>query len=84
MFIDFRCLLLFSNDIHIIYSNIIVFVYFSATLKLDICPCPEEPRYTLTPELLKVEPYPDDKGRPTKEILEFPSREVFVPYTVYR
>ncbi|XP_055884538.1 dedicator of cytokinesis protein 7-like isoform X6 [Biomphalaria glabrata] len=55
-----------------------------ATLKLDICPCPEEPRYTLTPELLKVEPYPDDKGRPTKEILEFPSREVFVPYTVYR
>ncbi|BFY99508.1 hypothetical protein BsWGS_02548 [Bradybaena similaris] len=55
-----------------------------ATLKLDISPCPEEPRYTLTPELLRVEPYPDDKGRPTKEILEFPSKEVFVPYTIYR
>ncbi|XP_059178065.1 dedicator of cytokinesis protein 7-like isoform X2 [Physella acuta] len=55
-----------------------------AILKLDISPCPEEPRYTLTPELLKVEPYPDDKGRPTKEVLEFPSKEVYVPYTVYR
>ncbi|RUS71322.1 hypothetical protein EGW08_020919, partial [Elysia chlorotica] len=55
-----------------------------ANLKLDISPCPEEPRYTLTPELLRVEPYPDDKGRPTKEVLEFPSREVFVPYTIYR
>ncbi|XP_005089591.1 dedicator of cytokinesis protein 7 isoform X1 [Aplysia californica] len=53
-------------------------------LKLDISPCPEEPKFTLTPELLRVEPYPDDSGRPTKEVLEFPSREVFVPYTIYR
>lgn len=54
------------------------------TLKLDISPCPEEPRYTLTPELWKVEPYPDDKSRPIKEILEFPSHEVYAPFTIYR
>ncbi|ESP02458.1 hypothetical protein LOTGIDRAFT_199704 [Lottia gigantea] len=55
-----------------------------ATLKLDISPCPEEVRYLLTPDLHRVEPYPDDKGRPTKDILEFPSREIFVPSTTYR
>ncbi|XP_061192678.1 dedicator of cytokinesis protein 7-like isoform X2 [Saccostrea echinata] len=54
------------------------------TLKLDISPCPEEPRYMLTPELYKVEPYPDDKTRPTREILEFPSREIYNPNTSYR
>ncbi|XP_052102074.1 dedicator of cytokinesis protein 7-like [Mytilus californianus] len=54
------------------------------TLKLDISPCPEEPRYSLTPELWKVEPYPDDKSRPIKEILEFPSHEVYAPFTIYR
>ena len=53
-------------------------------LKLDISPCPEEPKYTLTPELLRVDPYPDESGRPTKEILEFPSNKVYVPYSVYR
>uniref|UniRef100_K1RYN0 Dedicator of cytokinesis protein 6 n=1 Tax=Magallana gigas TaxID=29159 RepID=K1RYN0_MAGGI len=37
------------------------------TLKLDISPCPEEPRYMLTPELYKVEPYPDEKTRPTRK-----------------
>ncbi|XP_069126839.1 dedicator of cytokinesis protein 7-like isoform X2 [Argopecten irradians] len=54
------------------------------SLKLDISMCPAEPRYTLTPELWKVEPYPDEKNRPTKEILEFPSREVYNPYSTYR
>ncbi|KAK3089282.1 hypothetical protein FSP39_002319 [Pinctada imbricata] len=53
-------------------------------LKLDISPCPEEPRYTLTTELSKVEPYPDDKTRPIKEVLEFPSKEVYSPYITYR
>ncbi|KAL5022031.1 hypothetical protein ScPMuIL_001186 [Solemya velum] len=54
------------------------------TLKLDISPSPEEPKYTVTPELWKVEPYPDDKKTPTKEILEFPTHEVYNPHTVYR
>ena len=47
-------------------------------------PCPEEPKYCLTPELYRIDPYPDDKGRPTKEVLEFPTRDVYEPYTTYR
>lgn len=54
------------------------------TLKLDISPCPEEPKYCLTPELVRLFPYPDEKGRPTKEVVEFPPREVFVPHYLYR
>ena len=26
----------------------------------------------------------DEKGRPTKEVVEFPSREVFIPHYQYR
>ncbi|XP_059491152.1 dedicator of cytokinesis protein 7 isoform X2 [Neocloeon triangulifer] len=55
-----------------------------ATLKLDISPCPEEFKYCLTPELAQLRPYPDDKGRPTKEILEIIPREIFAPNYVYR
>ena len=33
---------------------------------------------------MRIHPYPDDKGRPIKEILEFPSKEVFSPHYVYR
>ncbi|KAJ9574920.1 hypothetical protein L9F63_007939, partial [Diploptera punctata] len=54
------------------------------TLKLDISPCPEEPKYCLTPELVRLHPYPDEKGRPTKEVVEIPPREVFVPHYLYR
>ncbi|XP_071439283.1 dedicator of cytokinesis protein 7 [Hetaerina americana] len=54
------------------------------TLKLDVSPSPEEPKYCITPELSRLFPYPDEKGRPTKEILEFPSREVFIPHYTYR
>lgn len=55
-----------------------------ASIKLDISPCPEEHKYCLSPELNRIEPYPDEKGRPTKEIVEFPSRELYVPFTTYR
>ncbi|CAB3365687.1 Hypothetical predicted protein [Cloeon dipterum] len=55
-----------------------------ASLKLDIAPCPEEFKYCLTPELARLRPYPDDKGRPTKEVLEFVPREIFVPNYLYR
>ncbi|CAG0892792.1 unnamed protein product, partial [Darwinula stevensoni] len=64
------------------------------TLKLDIAPCPHELKYCLTPELAQVHPYPDgtneeleeeyDKCRPTKEILEFPSQELYLPHYSYR
>ncbi|XP_072853828.1 dedicator of cytokinesis protein 7 isoform X2 [Pogona vitticeps] len=56
----------------------------TAQLKIDISPAPENPQYCLTPELLQVKLYPDSRVRPTKEILEFPSRDVYVPNTTYR
>ncbi|KAG8222988.1 hypothetical protein J437_LFUL002711 [Ladona fulva] len=54
------------------------------TLKLDVAPCPDEVKYSITTELARLYPYPDEKGRPTKEVLEFPAREVFVPHYTYR
>nr|XP_020647371.1 dedicator of cytokinesis protein 6 isoform X6 [Pogona vitticeps] len=56
----------------------------TAQLKIDISPVPESPHYCLSPELLHVKPYPDLRVRPTKEILEFPVREVYTPHTTYR
>ncbi|KAK2497729.1 hypothetical protein MC885_014480 [Smutsia gigantea] len=56
----------------------------TAQLKIDISPAPENPHFCLSPELLHVKPYPDPRGRPTKEILEFPAREVYAPHTTYR
>ncbi|PNJ14308.1 DOCK6 isoform 3 [Pongo abelii] len=55
-----------------------------AQLKIDISPAPENPHFCLSPELLHIKPYPDPRGRPTKEILEFPAREVYAPHTSYR
>ncbi|XP_060519679.1 dedicator of cytokinesis protein 7 isoform X2 [Cylas formicarius] len=55
-----------------------------AVFKLEISPCPAEYRNCLTPELVKLHPYADDKGRPTKELLEFPIRDVLVPHYTYR
>lgn len=73
------------------------------TLKLEVSPCPEENKCSLTPELAKLHPYPgklnmrnfvtmnlfccvstDDKIRPTKELVEFPPREVYSPFYTYR
>lgn len=60
------------------------FCFITAQLKLDISPAPENPHYCLTPDLLQVKPYPDSRVRPTREILEFPARDVYVPNTTYR
>ncbi|NXU09160.1 DOCK8 protein, partial [Pardalotus punctatus] len=54
------------------------------TLKLEISSAPENLGYCLTPELLPVKPFPENRNRPHKEILEFPVREVYVPHTIYR
>ncbi|XP_035299414.1 dedicator of cytokinesis protein 6 isoform X3 [Cricetulus griseus] len=56
----------------------------TAQLKIDISPAPENLHFCLSPELLHVKPYPDPRGRPTKEVLEFPAREVYAPHTCYR
>uniref|UniRef100_A0A8C8BKR3 Dedicator of cytokinesis 8 n=1 Tax=Otus sunia TaxID=257818 RepID=A0A8C8BKR3_9STRI len=54
------------------------------TLKLEISPASENLGYCLTAELLPVKPFPENRSRPHKEILEFPIREVYVPHTIYR
>lgn len=54
------------------------------SIKLEIGPCPEEVLNSLTPELAKVDPYIDEKARPVKEILEFPSLPIFNPHYIYR
>ncbi|XP_019373203.1 PREDICTED: dedicator of cytokinesis protein 8 isoform X1 [Gavialis gangeticus] len=53
-------------------------------LKLEISPASEVLNCCLTPELLPVKPFPENRNRPQKEILEFPIREVYVPHTIYR
>uniref|UniRef100_A0A8V5GI32 Dedicator of cytokinesis C/D N-terminal domain-containing protein n=2 Tax=Melopsittacus undulatus TaxID=13146 RepID=A0A8V5GI32_MELUD len=54
------------------------------TIKLEISPAPENLGCCLTPELLPVKPFLENRNRPHKEILEFPIREVYVPHTIYR
>lgn len=58
--------------------------YIPGSIKLELSPSPDEVKCALTPELMKVEPYPDDKSRPVKEILEFPSLPIFNPHYLYR
>ncbi|XP_008101523.2 dedicator of cytokinesis protein 8 isoform X1 [Anolis carolinensis] len=53
-------------------------------LKLEISPASEALTCCLSPELLPVKPFPENRSRPHKEILEFPVREVYDPHTVYR
>ncbi|KAG8512990.1 Dedicator of cytokinesis protein 8 [Galemys pyrenaicus] len=53
-------------------------------VRLEISPAPEVINWCLTPEMLPVRPFPENCTRPHKEILEFPTREVYVPHTVYR
>jgi len=49
---------------------------------LDLSPRPEELPRCLDPDLRRLSPYPDEKSRPVKEILEFPS-EVVSPDLTY-
>ncbi|XP_058287142.1 dedicator of cytokinesis protein 8 [Hylobates moloch] len=53
-------------------------------LRLEISTAPEIINCCLTPEMLPMKPFPENRTRPHKEILEFPTREVYVPHTVYR
>ncbi|XP_053694976.1 dedicator of cytokinesis protein 7 [Sabethes cyaneus] len=54
------------------------------SIKIEISPIPEDLKCSLTPELAKIDPYPNDHTRPTKEILEFPSTTILNPHYSYR
>ncbi|ERE77343.1 dedicator of cytokinesis protein 8 [Cricetulus griseus] len=54
------------------------------SLRLEVSSAPDVMNCCLTPEMLPVKPFPENRTRPHKEVLEFPIREVYVPHTVYR
>lgn len=54
------------------------------SIKLEVAPCPDDLKNALSPELSKIEPYPDDKTRPVKEILEFPAIPIYSSHYSYR
>ncbi|XP_018614774.1 dedicator of cytokinesis protein 8 isoform X2 [Scleropages formosus] len=56
----------------------------TGTIKLDLTPAPENLAACLSPELIPVKPVAEKNQRPVKEVLEFPSKEVYVPHNIYR
>ncbi len=47
-------------------------------------PVPEMVPGCLSPELIPVKPVSEKNPRAVKEVLEFPSSEVYVPHNIYR
>uniref|UniRef100_UPI003AAE01D7 dedicator of cytokinesis protein 8 n=1 Tax=Centroberyx gerrardi TaxID=166262 RepID=UPI003AAE01D7 len=56
----------------------------SGTIKLDMTPVHDMPQASLSTELIPLIPVAEKNIRPVKEVLEFPSNEVFVPHNIYR
>ncbi|XP_035235838.1 dedicator of cytokinesis protein 8 isoform X2 [Anguilla anguilla] len=56
----------------------------SGTIKLDLTPAPDVLPACLSSELIPVRPLAEKQVRPVKEVLEFASREVYVPHSIYR
>ncbi|XP_065206218.1 dedicator of cytokinesis protein 7 [Planococcus citri] len=75
----------FLQDFKRTNSYLKKFKSISGLLQLDISPCPEELKANcLTPELEPLMPYTDEKNKIIKEVLEFPSKEVYIPHYLYR
>uniref|UniRef100_A0A3P9HN04 Dedicator of cytokinesis 8 n=1 Tax=Oryzias latipes TaxID=8090 RepID=A0A3P9HN04_ORYLA len=53
-------------------------------MKLDVSPVNDMPQACLSPELIPLKPLAEKNIRPLKEVLEFPSNEVYVPHNIYR
>uniref|UniRef100_A0A8C5CC66 Dedicator of cytokinesis 8 n=1 Tax=Gadus morhua TaxID=8049 RepID=A0A8C5CC66_GADMO len=53
-------------------------------IKLDISPFHDMPQACLSSELIPLVPVAEKNIRPIKEVLEFPSSEVYVPHSIYR
>uniref|UniRef100_A0A8C7ME32 Dedicator of cytokinesis 8 n=1 Tax=Oncorhynchus kisutch TaxID=8019 RepID=A0A8C7ME32_ONCKI len=56
----------------------------SGMIKLDVNPVHDNPMACLSAELIPVKPVAEKNLRPIKEVLEFPSSEVYVPHSTYR
>ena len=54
-------------------------------LKVDISAPDDNLSCCLTSNLWEIDPFPDKRSRrPTREIEEFPPKEVYSPYTTYK
>lgn len=53
-------------------------------IKLDMSPIHDTPQACLSTELIPLLPVAEKNVRPVKEVLEFPSSEVYAPHDVYR
>uniref|UniRef100_A0A3Q2PRN9 Dedicator of cytokinesis 8 n=1 Tax=Fundulus heteroclitus TaxID=8078 RepID=A0A3Q2PRN9_FUNHE len=53
-------------------------------IKLDMSPVVDTPQACLSTELIPLIPVAEKNVRPVKEVLEFPSSEVYVPHNIYR
>ncbi|XP_027889254.1 dedicator of cytokinesis protein 8 isoform X1 [Xiphophorus couchianus] len=53
-------------------------------IKLDMSPIHDTPQACLSTELIPLIPVAEKNIRPVKEVLEFPSSEVYVPHNIYR
>uniref|UniRef100_A0A3P8VXJ3 Dedicator of cytokinesis 8 n=1 Tax=Cynoglossus semilaevis TaxID=244447 RepID=A0A3P8VXJ3_CYNSE len=53
-------------------------------IKLDMSPVQDTPLGCLSTELIPLIPPAEKTIRPVKEVLEFPSSEVYVPHSIYR
>uniref|UniRef100_A0A671PLG4 Dedicator of cytokinesis protein 8-like n=1 Tax=Sinocyclocheilus anshuiensis TaxID=1608454 RepID=A0A671PLG4_9TELE len=53
-------------------------------LRLEVSPVPETVPGCLCPELIPVKPVSEKNPRAVKEVLEFPSSEVYVPHNIYQ
>uniref|UniRef100_A0A3P8S4G7 Dedicator of cytokinesis 8 n=1 Tax=Amphiprion percula TaxID=161767 RepID=A0A3P8S4G7_AMPPE len=56
----------------------------SGCIKLDMSPVHDTPMACLSTELIPLIPVAEKNVRPIKEVLEFPSSEVYVPHNIYR
>ncbi|XP_077456006.1 dedicator of cytokinesis protein 8 isoform X1 [Stigmatopora argus] len=54
------------------------------SIKLDMSPLHDLPQACLSTELIPLIPVAERNIRHVKEVLEFPSSEVYVPYNIYR
>ncbi|XP_056628527.1 dedicator of cytokinesis protein 8 isoform X2 [Triplophysa dalaica] len=53
-------------------------------VRLEVSPVPDVVPGCLSPELIPVKPVSEKHPRAVKEVLEFPSSEVYVPHNIYR
>lgn len=56
----------------------------AGSVKLDVNPVPDTGISCLSPELIPIKPVSEKNVRPVKELLEFPSNDVYVPHFIYR